>query len=94
MENPVKAQTQDGKVFDIGDIQVVAEYIDPLYKVAAPASATIGTTGRLDLFDVVPSIVHLPRFSWRWDQCEYSVYVDIENVISAVEQVQADAERV
>jgi len=32
MANPVKAQTQDGQVFDIGDIQVVAEYIDPLYK--------------------------------------------------------------
>jgi hypothetical protein len=40
MADPEKVRKQDGKVFDIGDVQLTAEYIDPVYMVIAPTTAT------------------------------------------------------
>jgi hypothetical protein len=66
-EKERKVQMQDGKVFEINNLTIVERYLNPNYSLLKQDSAVLGTTGRLDTFEVRPNSGGGPSFSGRWD---------------------------
>ncbi len=65
-EKEQRIQKHDGKAFENYNIEIRQTYLNPKYTVLQQTVNTIGSTGWLEVFQLLPSDVG-PSFSGRWD---------------------------
>lgn len=64
-----KVERKDGKVFEIGQIQLVeCSFVNPNYKIELCSKSRITPTGHLPIAMLESNNKTLPRFTLRWDQ--------------------------
>jgi len=62
-----EAKQEDGKVFEIRDIEIERTYLSPKYTLSYEPIANISGTGRIDVFALTPISGKGPWFVGRWD---------------------------
>lgn len=65
-EKEEKVRKQDGKVFEIFNVEIHTTYLNPHYTLSQKTANEIAPTGRLNIFELNPS-ERGPSFSGRWD---------------------------
>jgi hypothetical protein len=91
--NRDKARLQDGRVFDIRDLNVEQRYLHPDYTYVK-GDGKLSETGQLILFELKPNKESDPSFIARWDggnraipeKIQYAVDIDMRGPSKAAEK--------
>jgi hypothetical protein len=87
-EKEKQIQKEDGKAFEVSNIQIQTVYLSPKYTLVEQSANTITSTGLLRVFDL-KCVVAGPSFTARWDGSSrdsgnderYDLDVDIVGVV-------------
>lgn len=68
--------TENGRVFEIRDLNLVTSNINATYKLRWESQVSIGLHGEWVLF-TIEHISGLPKFTGRWDESDFCVDIDV-----------------
>ncbi|MFH1963263.1 MAG: hypothetical protein ABIJ30_10415 [bacterium] len=77
-----KVKEKDGKVFSLGDVECKTFYINDNYKIECYPNEKISCSGYLRIGSLISCKKEEPKFTFRWDEKEEALDVDIDGVDS------------
>lgn len=81
-----KVKEKDGKVFSLGNVECNELKRDKNYKIECYPYGEIGDTGLLLIGKLISCKEEEPEFTFRWDEREEALDVDIDRVDSEVKE--------